>query len=223
MIAVVLPTLDTPGALARVLAELPAGVVAFVVDDGSQEPCVATASAAEVRILRHDANRGYGAAQKTGYAAALSAGAEYVVLLHGDGQYDTGDTLALVSALNEAPAALGSRFLADPSVIPLWRRWGNAFLTGTANLRFGTKHTELHSGARAFRASTLAELPFATFSDDFLFDQQLLCALFRRKITVAERPVRAHYDATTRSISPWRSLVYAVGCLGEILGSPTGT
>ena len=215
--AVILPTLDTPAALARVLAELPAHVVAYVVDDGSKQQCVATASAATIHVLRHDTNRGYGAAQKSGYAAALAAGAERIVLLHGDGQYDTADTLALSAALDHAPAVLGSRFLADPSVIPAWRRLGNGLLTGVANLRFGTKHTELHSGARAFRASTLAALPLERFSDDFLFDQQVLCALFRSGQVVAELPVRARYDATTRSISPWRSLVYALGCLREIL------
>lgn len=217
VVAVVLPTLDTPEALARVLSELPNTVVAYVIDDGSNLPCVATSSAARVIVIRHPHNRGYGAAQKTGYAAALSAGADRVVLLHGDGQYNTADTLALVDALDHAPGALGSRFLADPSVIPLWRRLGNRLLTGMANLRFGTAHTELHSGARAFTAAALRRLPLDSFSDDFLFDQQMLCAMFRAKMAVAERPVRAHYDATTRSISPWRSVVYALGCMREIL------
>jgi glycosyltransferase involved in cell wall biosynthesis len=199
-----------------VLAELPASVVAYIVDDGSAVAMVATASKAEVHVLRHAQNRGYGAAQKTGYAAALSDGAERIVLLHGDGQYDTAETLALAQVLDEAPAALGSRFLADPTVIPWWRRLGNGFLTGMANLRFGTAHTELHTGARAFRADVLRRLPLDTFSDDFVFDQQLLCALLRSRERIAERAVHAHYDETTRSISPLRSIIYALSCLREI-------
>ncbi len=215
MNALVLPTLDTQPALDRVLSEIPAGFMVLVVDDGSEPPMRLPYG---VRAIRHPANRGYGAAQKAGYAAALEAGAERVALLHGDGQYVTGDVIALLEALDAAPVALGSRFLADPSVIPGWRRLGNRALTGLANWRFGTAHTDLHTGARAFRAELLRTMPLDTFSDDFVFDQQVLAWLFREGVPVAERPVRTSYGEGTRSISPWRSVVYGVGCLRAILG-----
>ena len=215
MNSVVLPTLDTQDALDRVLGEVPAGFRVIVVDDGSTPPMRVPYG---VSLVRHEQNRGYGAAQKTGYAAALAGGAERVVLLHGDGQYATPGVLGLLAALDEAPAALGSRFLADPSVIPAWRRVGNRALTSLANARFGTAHTDLHTGARAFRAELLREMPLASFSDDFVFDQQVLAWLLRAGVPVAERPVGTRYDAGTRSISPWRSVVYGVGCLREILG-----
>lgn len=212
--AIVIPALDCQATLDRVLSEIPPedGFRVFVVDDGSVPPL-----RAPVRVLRHDRNRGYGAAQKTGYAAALDDGAQRVVLLHGDGQYDTADTLALRKALEEADAVLGSRFLADPRVIPGWRRAGNRALTGLANLRYGTRHTELHTGARAFRASALQRIPFRAFSDDYLFDQQVLCALLRAHLRIAERPVRARYDDTTQSIPFFRSVTYGIGCVKEIL------
>ncbi|GDX79891.1 glycosyl transferase family 2 [Deltaproteobacteria bacterium] len=216
MIAVVLPTLDTPDALHRVLAELPAGMLAIVVDDGSREPIHSIRR--DTCIVRHEENRGYGGAQKSGYAAALAAGASRIVLLHGDGQYDTPATLALAEELGGVEAALGSRFLADPSVIPSWRRFGNRALTGLANLRFGGAFTDLHSGARAFRAETLRSLPLDSFSDDFLFDQQVLVALIRRGASLVERPVGTRYDTTTRSISFRRSMQYGVGCVRVILG-----
>ncbi len=214
MNALVLPTLDTQAALDRVLGEIPAGFLVFVVDDGS-DPAMRLPYG--VRAIRHPTNRGYGAAQKAGYAAALEAGAERVALLHGDGQYATVDVIALLDALDEAPVALGSRFLADPTVIPAWRRLGNQALTGLANWRFGTGHTDLHTGARAFRAELLRAMPLGAFSDDFVFDQQVLAWLFRQGVSVAERPVRTHYAEGTRSISPWRSVVYGVGCLRAIL------
>ncbi|MSQ02158.1 MAG: glycosyltransferase [Myxococcales bacterium] len=215
MIAVVLPTLDTPGPLARVLGELPDGLLAIVVDDGSVVP--ASGSRPHTQWIRHERNRGYGAAQKSGYAAAIAAGATQVVLLHGDGQYDTRATLALVDALADADAALGSRFLSDPSVIPTWRRLGNRLLTGVANLRFGTAFTELHTGARAYRIEALRGLPMAAYSDDFLFDQQVIVGLVREGRRVEERPVSTHYAAGSRSISFVRSLWYALGCLRVIL------
>lgn len=209
---VVVPGLDCQASLERVLSELPEGVRVWVVDDGSDPPL-----RAPVAVLRHERNRGYGAAQKTGYTAALDAGVDRVVLLHGDGQYDTADTLALADALATADAAIGSRFLLDPAVIPGWRRVGNRALTGLANLRYGTRHTELHTGARAFRAEALRRVAFPSFSDDYLFDQQMLCALLRTGARIAERPVRVRYDDTVQSIPFGRSVRYGLGCVREIL------
>jgi glycosyltransferase involved in cell wall biosynthesis len=212
--AVVIPARNCADTVAGVLAALPQAVLAIVVDDGSDVPI----RAAGATVVRHARNRGYGAAQKSGYAAALAAGAERVVLLHGDGQYDVKDTLALAEALEGAEAAIGSRFLWDASVIPVWRRLGNRALTGLANLRFGTRHTELHSGARAFRAEALRRLPMQRYSDDYLFDQQVLVGLLRAGVTIAERPVRTKYDASTQSISLRRSVVYGLGCVRTVLG-----
>ena len=215
-LAIVVPCLGNAPALARVIAEVPTSLHAgmFVIDDGSPEPLSAPAPA---RVLRHSRNRGYGGAQKTGYAAALAAGAERVVLLHVDNQYDTTMTLALAEALETADAVIGSRFLRDGGrAIPGWRRWGNRGLTAAANARFGTHLSELHSGARAFRASALRALPLARFSDDYVFDQQILVGLMARGLRVAERPVAARYDDSVQSIGFRRSLRYGLGCLRVI-------
>jgi glycosyltransferase involved in cell wall biosynthesis len=212
-VAVVIPAKDCGSALTAVLGALPTGLAVYVVDDGSAPPVEARG----VTVLRHPANRGYGAAQKTGYAAALADGHERVVLLHGDGQYHLDDTLGLASALDDADAALGSRFLADPSVIPGWRRWGNRALTGLANVRFQQHFSELHTGARAFRADALRAVPLAAFSDDYLFDQQLLVALLRQGRRIVERPARVRYDDEVQSIPFRRAVAYAAGCVGVIL------
>lgn len=215
MIHVLLPTLDTPGALARVLAELPPELPAIVVDDGSRVPV--RSARPLTTVIRHEVNRGYGAAQKSGFAEALAAGATGVVMLHGDGQYETAATLALADALAGADVALGSRFLVDPGVIPGWRRLGNRALTGFANLRFGTSFTELHTGARAYSASALRRLPFAELSDDFVFDQQMIVAAIAAGLRIVERPVGTRYDETTRSISLVRSVEYGIECVAAIV------
>lgn len=214
-VAIVVPCYGPQAPVDRILAEVPAehrpGLI--IVDDGSPIPIHAEG----VRLLRHPRNRGYGGAQKTGYAAAIEAGFRQVVLLHGDAQYPTLATLALARALDVAPVVLGSRFLADGgNSIPGWRRWGNRALTGAANLRFGTRLSELHTGARAFRADLLASLPLASFSDDYLFDQQLLVAVLARGLAIAERPVLARYDDQVQSISFRRSVRYGLGCLWTI-------
>lgn len=214
-LVVVVPARDCGDSLAAVLERLPAELPVVVVDDGSSPPL--SASGPRVTLLRHPINRGYGAAQKTGYAEALAQGADRVVMVHGDGQYDLVETLALAERLDEADAALGSRFLADPTVIPAWRRWGNRVLTGLANRRFGVRHTELHTGARAYRAEVLRRVDLAALSDDYLFDQELLVALFRAGARVAEGPVHTRYDATVQSIPLRKAVRYFVGCVGAIV------
>lgn len=214
-VAVVIPVKDHPSGVAQVLGALPAALRAHtaVVDDGSRAPL----DTGDVLCLRHPRNRGYGAAQKTGYAWAMARGYSRVVLLHGDAQYPVGPTLALAEALADADAALGSRFLVDGgAAIPAWRRAGNRLLTGAANRRFGCALSELHTGARAFRCAALRELPLEAFSDDYLFDHQVLAGLLARGRRIAERPVQAVYDDAVQSISFGRSVRYGLGCLWSL-------
>jgi len=214
-VAIVVPCYGPQAPVDRILAEVPLALRSglILVDDASPVPITAPG----LRLVRHPRNRGYGGAQKTGYALALEAGFERVVLLHGDAQYPTLPTLALAQDLDHADAVLGSRFLVDHGqAIPSWRRWGNRALTTAANLRFGTALSELHTGARAYRAEVLAGLLLADFSDDYLFDQQVLVALLARGATIAERPVLARYDDDVQSISFRRSLRYGLGCLWTI-------
>ncbi len=212
--AVVIPALGMQPALDFLLGAIPPGLDVYLVDDGSWPPLEARA----VTIIRHSRNRGYGAAQKTGYQAALDGGAGRVVLLHGDAQYDVADTLALALALDFADVATGSRFLdSPPPGLPAWRSLGIRALTSLANLRLGTSHSDLHNGARAFRAGLLRRLGFQDFSDDYLFDHQLMCAAIRAGARLVERPVRMKYGGDVLSISPGRALRYGLGCLRSLL------
>ncbi len=218
--AVVVVGRDVATTLGDVLDQIPSGLRCWVVDDGSNDD-TAEQVPLDHDLLSHEENRGYGAAQKTGYQAAIDAGIEEIVLLHGDGQYRVEDVLSLFDALSGADVVLGSRFLAQDAgkVIPWWRRWGNRSLTGLANLRWKTGMSDLHTGARAFRADALLGLPLREFSDDYLFDQQVLVGLAARGARFAERPVRVRYDDTTQSISPGASVRYGLGCLRVILAA----
>jgi glycosyltransferase involved in cell wall biosynthesis len=217
--AIVIPAHNTQASLTRVLSEIPDEYHArvIVVDDGSSEPIVADG----FQVIRHPQNRGYGAAQKTGYDAALEQGADRVLLLHGDGQYATRDVLGLDEILSACDAAIGSRFLNMASgQIPMWRRLGNRTLTVMANLRFGTHVSELHSGARGFRAETLRKLQYHRFSDDYIFDHQVLSSLLDQGATIGERKVRCAYDDTVQSIGVGPSIRYALGVMRTIMSPP---
>jgi len=218
-LAIVIPSYNTQSSLDRVLTEIPDhhmdGVI--VVDDGSATPIQADG----VRVIRHPENRGYGAAQKTGYDAAIEMGATRVVLLHGDGQYATEDVLGLNDALAACDAAIGSRFLnMGASHMPVWRRWGNRVLTFMANARYGSEVSELHSGARGFRTETLKRLDYHRFSDDYIFDHQVWASLLHQGANIGERKVRCAYDDTVQSIAIGPSIKYAVGVMRTILRPP---
>jgi glycosyltransferase involved in cell wall biosynthesis len=218
MNGVVVVGLNVAETLAGVLAQLPAGLRVVVVDDGSTDG-TARPEPEGVRVVRHLHNRGYGAAQKSGYAAAMAEGCERIALVHGDGQYQVADVLALLDALDDADVALGSRFLQNGGrTIPSWRRWGNRGLTTLFNRSLDTAFTDLHTGARAFRAPVLRSLPLDDFSDSYLFDQQVLVGAVRSGFRVVERPCRVSYDPSVQSISLGRSVVYGLGCIRAILG-----
>lgn len=210
---------NVAGTLPEVLKKLPESLLVIVVDDGSTDgglQCVPEG----VVMIRHPVNRGYGAAQKTGYTEALSRGAERVVLVHGDDQYSVEDCLGLLDALDEADLALGSRFLMPDggAIIPWWRRWANRGLTGLANRRLRIELTDMHTGARAFRASALRAVNFSEFSDNYVFDQQILVHSARQGLAFAERPQRTRYDEDVQSISLSNSIRYGFGCVRTILG-----
>jgi len=218
-IAIVIPVFNSQDTLNRVLTEIPDALKdgVIVVDDGSTPPIVTDG----VRLIRHEVNRGYGGSQKSGYDAALEMGADRVVLLHGDGQYATEDVLGLTLPLAACEAAIGSRFLnMGAGQIPLWRRWGNRVLTTLANVRYGAQVSELHSGARAFRAETLRSLDYHRFSDNYVFDHQMLAALLSRGATIGERKVRCAYDDEVQSIQVIPAIRYALGVLRTIARPP---
>jgi glycosyltransferase involved in cell wall biosynthesis len=218
-LAIVIPSYNTQSSLDRVLSEIPEHLMegVIVVDDGSTTPITAEG----VRVIRHPENRGYGAAQKTGYDAAIEMGATRVVLLHGDGQYATEDVIGLNDALAACDAAIGSRFLnMGASHMPVWRRWGNRILTFMANVRYGSEVSELHSGARGFRTETLKGLDYHRFSDDYIFDHQVWATLLDQGASIGERKVRCAYDDTVQSIAIGPSIKYAVGVMRTILRPP---
>jgi glycosyltransferase involved in cell wall biosynthesis len=218
-IAIVIPSFNTQQSLTRVLSEVPSTLAdaVIIVDDGSAVPLVADG----YEIIRHRENKGYGAAQKTGYDAALKRGADRILLLHGDGQYNTEDVLGLTDPLAACDAAIGSRFLnMGANQIPLWRRLGNRTLTIMANLRFGTNVSELHSGARGFRADTLRRLNYHRFSDDYIFDHQVLASLLDQGASIGEKKVRCAYDDTVQSIAVGPSIRYALGVVRTIVSPP---
>ena len=172
-----------------------------------------------LRVVVHRENRGYGGNQKTCYREALESGADIVVMLHPDYQYDPKAVPLLIAPIlaGDADMTFGSRFagLGDPrgGGMPRYRFVGNRITTTLENLFLGSRFTDMHSGLRAYTARCLTSLPFGSYSDGFVFDTQLLVDAVTTGQRVVEVPIPTRYTAESSSISIARSLRYVVSSL----------
>jgi glycosyltransferase involved in cell wall biosynthesis len=219
-IVVVLPAYNAAATLERTFEEIPHDIVDEVVlaDDHSRDETIAVAQRLPIRhVIEHDRNRGYGANQKTCYRAALSLGADIVVLLHPDYQYTPKLVRAMASVLAEGvyDITLGSRILgaeARRGGMPLYKYVSNRVLTAFENVVIGQKLSEYHTGFRAYTRRVLETLPFETNSDDFVFDNEILVQAHFWGFRIAEITCPTRYFPEASSIGFSRSLKYGLLC-----------
>lgn len=195
----------------------------IVVDDASRDDTVAVASKLPSTIVHeHLQNLGYGANQKTCYKLALEHGADIIIMVHPDYQY----TPKLIPAMASMIAndlyhcVLGSRILGGRALagnMPFYKYVSNRFLTLAENILTGAKLSEYHTGYRAFSRRLLEQLPLEVNSDDFVFDNQMLCQILWLGYTIAEVSCPTKYFPEASSINFFRSLKYGLGCLWTAL------
>ena len=194
----------------------------LVIDDSSSDATVAAANAAGERlnlndllVLRTPFNRGYGGNQKLGYIHAIRSDFDYVVLLHGDGQYAPEYLPQIICALGDgsADAVIASRMInrldALRGRMPLYKWLGNQILTAIENRMLGSGLSEFHSGYRAYKVDALRSVPFELNSNDFHFDTELLIQLIRTGRKIVEIPAPTFYGD---EISHVNGMKYAFNC-----------
>ena len=223
-IVVVMPAYHAEKTLAACHAAIPHDIVdrVLLVDDASDDATVAVAEGLGIRTHRHPANRGYGGNQKTCYALALEEGADIVVMLHPDYQYEPKliTAMAAMIASGVYDVVIGSRILGNTAIaggMPLYKYVFNRVLTAAENLLIGSKLSEFHSGYRAFSRSVLESLPLAANSDDFVFDNQMLVQAHAFGQRIGEISCPTKYFPEASEINFRRSVVYGFGVLGTAL------
>ena len=165
-------------------------------------------------------NRGYGGNQKTCYAAALESGADFVVMIHPDNQYDARVAPVMVEMirLGICDVILGNRIRTRREALdggmPLWKYIINRLSTFSENLVLGQSLGDFHSGFRAYSRSVLASIPFDANSDDFAFDQEFLMQAVHFNFRIGDVPVPVRYMKEASSISFRRSVRYGMGAIG---------
>ncbi len=219
-VVVVMPAYNAAETLERTVADVDRDVVdeIVVVDDASRDDTVAVAERLGLFVHRHDHNRGYGGNQKSCYRLALEHGADIVVMVHPDYQYDPRLVPAMAHVIHAGvyDMVLGSRILCGTALaggMPLVKYVANRFLTAFQNIMIGRKLSEYHTGYRAFSRRLLGTLPLEENSDDFVFDNQIICQAFAFGFRVGEISCPTRYFAEASSISLRRSVVYAFGVM----------
>jgi len=219
-VVVVMPAYNAGRTLRMTYEELPKDTVSTVilVDDGSTDETLKIARELNLEVFMHDRNYGYGANQKTCYAEALKAGADIVVMVHPDYQYDPRLVPQIVAPISrgDADVVLGSRLKGGTALqqgMPWWKYFSNRFLTWVENTTFGLSLSEYHTGYRAFRKEILESVNYAINSDGFIFDQEIIAQCVAAGARIAEIAVPTRYFAEASSAGFGQSVMYGLKIL----------
>jgi glycosyltransferase involved in cell wall biosynthesis len=200
--------------------ELPHDKVDMVilVDDASNDDTVSIARDLDLKLFVHGRNYGYGANQKTCYTEALRAGAQVIVMVHPDYQYDPRLLPNLLEPLQQGKAdiVLGSRLKSGSALqdgMPWWKYYANRLLTMVENAVFGLHLSEYHTGYRAYTREVLETVNFGSNADKFIFDQEIIAQAVAGEFRIAEVPVPTRYFPEASSASLLASTRYGLGIL----------
>ena len=225
-VVVVMPAYNAAKTLEQTYADIPFDIVdeVILVDDASTDETVKVAGTLNIQhVIRHDDNKGYGGNQKTCYTKALSLGADIVIMLHPDYQYNPKLIPSMANLIAEGvyPVVIGSRILGKGAMtngMPAYKYFFNRCLTLFQNILLNQKLSEYHTGYRAYSADVLKQINFMANSDDFVFDNQVLLQIIYNKYVIGEISCPAKYFDDASSINFSRSCRYGWGIVTNTFG-----
>ncbi len=187
----------------------------IVVDDGSDDSAETEIIAKQLGLIffRHE-HMGYGGNIRYGIKKAIEMGAEYMIELHGDGQFDPSASPAALAKIRSGyDFVLGSRFtnLLQPlrDKMSLARYLANIGLSFIDRLILQVPLSEFHTGFRVYSKNLVEKIPFESISDDYLYSFEVIAQAAYFKLRIAEVPVRADYRKKHTSISIWKAAIYS--------------
>ncbi len=220
-ITVVLPAYNAAKTLERTYDDIPKQVVndIILVDDASHDATVEKARQLGIHVIVHPENRGYGGNQKTCYTAALHRGADVIVMVHPDYQYDPRVLPDLIAPIlsGRADVVFGSRLATRGGALaggmPLYKYLGNRFLTTVENVVFDRRMSEYHTGLRAYSRHFLESIPFMSNSNGFGFDSEVVGQIVTGGFRLEEIPVETRYFREASSVNLKMSVLYGLKTL----------
>lgn len=220
-IVAVLPAFEAERTLERTLNDIPSDWVdeIVIVDDASTDGTVNEARRLGLNPIVHKQNTGYGGNQKTCYAEALKHGADVVIMIHPDHQYDPVLVPEMVLPIlrGDADVVFGSRMLwrggAKRGGMPWWKRIANVGLTTVENVVLGLHLSEYHSGFRAYSRKVLETIPFQENSNNFVFDTEFIIQLKVHGFRIREIPIPTRYFKDAHTVGFRAGVRYGLGIL----------
>ena len=224
-VIIVMPAYNAAATLEKTVKDIPEGLAdeIILVDDSSEDDTVNIAKGLGLTVMVHDRNKGYGANQKTCYDEALKRGANIVVMIHPDYQYDSSlaPLFAQIIEKGICDVMLGSRVRTRKECIdsgmPLYKYISNRLLTILENLITGQNLSEWHTGYRAYSKKVLEKIPYHKNSDGFVFDSQFLIQAVYFGFKIGDLPVPCRYMREASSINLGRSIIYGMGTVKTVL------
>ncbi|TSC80410.1 MAG: C-methyltransferase [Candidatus Peregrinibacteria bacterium Gr01-1014_25] len=208
-VVAVIMTYNCARLLRKAYEQLPMDCIdeVIVTDDGSRDNIEQEAANLGLTLKRHTPNRGYGGNLKAGLTHALERGADYIVEIHGDGQFHPSALRHAMPFIREGREfIIGSRFIHPRRALelkmPLIRFLANRGLSFIDRIVLGLPFTEFHTGFRIYSREFLNAVPWRDNSNDYLFSFQIIAQAAYARARVAEVPVEADYrgDHTSHSI-----------------------
>lgn len=220
-VIVVMPAYNAELTLEKTFQDIPKGAVdeVMLTDDCSSDKTVEIAKNLGLTILFHNKNMGYGASQKTCYDAALKRGADAVVMIHPDYQYDSRLIPYALGFLNTGvcDVIIGSRIRTRHEALeggmPLYKYLSNRFLTLIENIVLGQNLGDFHSGFRAYTKEVLQTIPYKNNSNNFVFDTEFLVQTVYFGFRIGDIPIPTRYFKEASSINLTSSIKYGVQTL----------
>lgn len=223
-VIVVMPAYNAEQTLERTLKDIPRDWVddIILIDDASKDNTVALAKELGLKVFVHERNKGYGGNQKTCYREALNLGADIVIMIHPDHQYDPKVIPQLIEPLldEQCDAVFGSRMLGGRPLeggMPKWKYLANIFLTALENSVFYMYLTEYHSGLRAYSRKYLQTVKFELNSDDFVFDSEIIAQGVIHNMRIKEIPIQTRYFPEASRIGFFSSIIYGLSILKTLI------
>ncbi|HNY62741.1 MAG TPA: glycosyltransferase family 2 protein [Bacteroidales bacterium] len=220
-IVVVMPAYNAEKTLEQTYTEIPFDIVDHVIltDDCSKDDTVKVAQKLGIEhLIIHDQNKGYGGNQKTCYDKALEIGGDIIVMVHPDYQYTPKliHSICYMIANEVYPVVCASRILGKGAIkggMPIIKYIANRALTLFQNILLNQKLSEYHTGFRAFSKEVLEKTHYQQFSDDFIFDNEMLAKILYLGYDIGEISCSTKYFEEASSISLSRSTVYGFGVI----------
>ena len=224
-VIIVMPAYNAAETLERTYRDIPAGTYdeIILVDDNSKDNTAEISRSLGIHTIVHTDNRGYGGNQKTCYTEALKRGADIVIMIHPDYQYDSRLVPYILGFLEIGicDIILGSRVRTRKEALdcgmPAYKYIFNRFLTTIENLVLGQNVSDFHTGYRAYTRAVLETIPFMKNSDGFVFDTEFLVQSVYFGFRIGSVPVPVRYFSEASSIDFSNSVVYGTKTLGALV------